>query len=58
MKNHPIGFKLVRGCYMYEERELAAEKKYSDPINPSLEATAARFDRNFQYVIDHKSPKS
>lgn len=40
MKNHPIGWKLVRGCYMYEERRLAKEGNYPDPINDTLQDTA------------------
>ena len=38
-----LGAKLVRGAYMEQERALAAERGYSDPVQPTLEATAATY---------------
>ncbi len=39
------GAKLVRGAYMYLERERAAKKGYPSPIWPTIEQTHANFDR-------------
>ena len=58
LKGHPIGWKLVRGCYIYEERRLAKENNYPDPTNPTLQATADRYDKNFRYIINNKQAKS
>ena len=39
------GAKLVRGAYMYLERDRAKQKGYPSPIWPSIEQTHANYDR-------------
>uniref|UniRef100_M3ZYT1 Proline dehydrogenase n=1 Tax=Xiphophorus maculatus TaxID=8083 RepID=M3ZYT1_XIPMA len=44
--------KLVRGAYMYQERERAEEFRYEDPINPNYESTSTMYHRCLHYVLD------
>jgi proline dehydrogenase len=45
--------KLVRGAYMYSERELAEEEGRESPIHDSLDDTHASYDRNMESVLKY-----
>lgn len=47
------GIKFVRGAYMDEERKLASELGYDDPINPDKETTDRMYDAGLEYVMDN-----
>jgi proline dehydrogenase len=51
--NYFLGVKLVRGAYMEKERNRAAEKGYTDPIQPNKEASDRDFDLAVNYCLDH-----
>lgn len=52
-----LGVKLIRGAYMNEERELAAEKGYESPIWDSLEETHKCYNDNMEHIITNMSAK-
>jgi hypothetical protein len=43
---------------MEEERRIAKERGYKDPINVDIDATAACYDKNVQFFMKNKSPNS
>lgn len=46
-----LGIKLIRGAYMTEERELAAEKGVESPVWDTLEETHKCYDTNMQNIL-------
>ncbi len=51
--HYVLGAKLVRGAYMEKERERAEEMRYTDPIQPTKEATDRDYDEGLRYCVDH-----
>lgn len=54
MHNYFFGAKLVRGAYMEKERKRAADNNYTDPIQPTKEATDDAFNKALEFCIDNK----
>jgi len=54
----PFGAKLVRGAYMVEERRLAKELNYADPIHDTVENTHDCYNMNLTNVIKNWIPNS
>lgn len=52
-QNFCFGAKLVRGAYIDQERERAAELKYPDPINPTYEATTEMYHQTLAECLKH-----
>ena len=48
-----LGAKLVRGAYMEKERARAAEKGYSDPIQPDKQSTDRDYDAAVVYCLEN-----
>ena len=56
-ENFCFAAKLVRGAYMYSERELAEEENRDSPIHDSLDDTHASYDRNMESVLTYINKK-
>jgi proline dehydrogenase len=52
-KGYVLGAKLVRGAYMEKERARAAEKGYTDPIQPNKESTDRDYDEAIIFSLQH-----
>lgn len=50
-----FGAKIVRGAYMIQERRLAEQKGYPDPIQPDLESTHRNYDAVSAFILGFKS---
>jgi len=48
-----LGIKLIRGAYMNEERELAAEQGNESPVWDSIEETHQCYNDNMSHLIEN-----
>ena len=48
-----LGAKLVRGAYMEKEARVANQRGYSNPINPTKQATDDLYDESLRYCVQH-----
>ena len=48
-----LGAKLVRGAYMEKEARVAKQRGYSNPINPTKQATDDLYDEALRYCVRH-----
>lgn len=46
-----MGIKLIRGAYMMEERELAAQGGYESPVFDTIEGTHECYNKNMEHII-------
>lgn len=51
-ENFIFATKLVRGAYMEQERRLAQEHRYDDPINPNFESTSKMYHQCLDEVLN------
>jgi proline dehydrogenase len=54
-KGYLMGAKLVRGAYMEKERNRARDMGYTDPIQPSKQATDRDYDAAVLFCLEHLS---
>ncbi|GGF19920.1 proline dehydrogenase family protein [Hymenobacter cavernae] len=47
-----LGGKLVRGAYLEKESRVAAQRGYTNPINPTKNATDALYDEALHYCVE------
>ena len=52
-----MGIKLIRGAYMNEERELAAQNSLPSPVWDSIEETHICYNRNVEHILRGMTPK-
>ncbi len=50
---YKMGMKIVRGAYMEKERDRALQHGYTDPIQPSKEATDHDYNQALSFILDH-----
>lgn len=50
-QNYHLGVKLVRGAYLYGERERASRLGYADPVNPTIEDTHASYHKGVDIAL-------
>ena len=50
--NYTFAAKLVRGAYMEQERRLAQELGYDDPINADFQSTSKMYHNCFDQVLN------
>ena len=48
-----LGAKLVRGAYMEKEARVANQRGYSNPINPTKQATDDLYNESLRYCVQH-----
>ncbi|MFZ4861489.1 proline dehydrogenase family protein [Sphingobacterium sp. Mn56C] len=53
VQNFHLGAKIVRGAYMEIERERAAEKGYTSPIQPNKSASDTDYNEAILFCLDH-----
>ncbi|XP_053377875.1 hydroxyproline dehydrogenase-like isoform X1 [Mercenaria mercenaria] len=44
--------KLVRGAYMYKERQMAVDAGYEDPVHQTFEDTTAMYNQSMEHLLD------
>ncbi|KNC98955.1 proline dehydrogenase [Spizellomyces punctatus DAOM BR117] len=49
---YSFGVKIVRGAYMHAERERAEELGIPDPIQPTIEATHAAYNKAIDFLVN------
>ncbi|OLY82325.1 Proline dehydrogenase 1, mitochondrial [Smittium mucronatum] len=52
-----FGAKLVRGAYMYQERDLAKKLKYESPINETIEETHNSYNNGVKFMLENIAKK-